>query len=155
MKTKAICKGTEKRKRLLFGVLVILVLGTVLFLTFQGPKETTQLSGGFQAWLFMTFGWDIEMHTLRSNIHFVEYFGVGLTLALFARSMEWKRWAVWALIAGCAFGLLDETIKIFLPTREFDGIDFIKDCIGIAAAVGTVYVFNNCLRGGNITNRGK
>ena len=147
--------NADTRKKLAFGVLAVLAFATVLYLTFQGPKETTQLSGGFQAWLFMTFGWDIEMHTLRSNIHFVEYFGVGLTLALFARSMEWKRWAVWALIAGCAFGLLDETIKIFLPTREFDGIDFIKDCIGIAAAIGTVYVFNNCLRGGNITNRGK
>ena len=36
-------------------------------------------------------------------------------------------------------GLLEETLKIFLPTREFGAIDLVKDCIGVLIA--TVIVF--------------
>ncbi len=132
--------NADTRKKLAFGVLAVLMLGMVLYLTLQGPKETTQLSGGLKAWLFNTFGWDIDEHTLRSNVHLVEYFGVGLALALFTRSMGWKHWAMAACIAGCAFGLFDETLKIFLPTREFDAVDLVKDWGGVAVASSVVCV---------------
>ena len=133
MKTRA-GNNADTRWSIVFGVLTVLAFATVLYLTFQGPKETTQLSGGLKAWLYNAFGWDIDEHTLRSNVHLVMYFGVGLVLTLFIKSLGWKRWVAWAMIIGCAFGLLDETIKIFLPTREFDVVDLVKDWVGIGVA---------------------
>lgn len=47
---------------------------------------------------------------------------------------------------GCVFGLLDELIKIALPTREFDGIDLIKDFVGVVASVAIVYGIRWVLR---------
>lgn len=132
--------NADTRWSVVFGVLTVLAFATVLYLTFQGPKETTQLSGGLKAWLFNTFGWDVSEHALRSNIHLVMYFGVGLVLALFIWSLGWKHWAIWTVIIGCVFGLLDETIKIFLPTREFDVVDLVKDWVGVAAAIFAVWI---------------
>ena len=40
---------------------------------------------------------------------------------------------------GGGFGLLDEVIKIALPTSEFGAVDLIKDFVGIWGAVGLVY----------------
>ncbi len=52
--------------------------------------------------------------------------------------MGWKKW-IGAVIA-VFFGLMDETIKIFLPTREFGGIDFVKDIVGVGVAFGIFMV---------------
>ncbi len=41
-------------------------------------------------------------------------------------------------LRGNGGGLMDEAIKILLPTREFDAVDLVKDCIGVAIAVGIV-----------------
>ena len=38
------------------------------------------------------------------------------------------------------FGLMDETIKIYLPTREFGGIDLVKNIVGVGVAFGIVMV---------------
>ncbi len=138
MKTRA-GNNADTRCSVVFGVLTVLAFATVLYLTFQGPKETTQLSDGLKAWLYITFDWDIEAQALRSNIHYVMYFGVGLVLTLFIRPLEWKHWIMWALIIGCLFGLLDETIKLFLPTREFDVVDVVKDWAGISIAILIVW----------------
>ena len=48
--------------------------------------------------------------------------------------MRWKKW-IGAIIA-VMFGLLDEVIKIFLPTREFGTVDLVKDVIGVGVAFG-------------------
>lgn len=34
------------------------------------------------------------------------------------------------LAVGCGIGLIDESIKVLLPTREFDFVDLVKDCVG-------------------------
>jgi len=70
----------------------------------------------------------------RSDVHYIEYFIVGVASIVLAWTLGWRLW-VGAIIA-CGFGLLDETFKIFLSTREFSGIDLIKDVIGIAVALG-------------------
>ena len=39
---------------------------------------------------------------------------------------------------GCGIGLIDESIKVLLPTREFDVVDLVKDWVGVATAMGTI-----------------
>ena len=73
----------------------------------------------------------------RSDFHLIEYFVLGVVIAVFFKAMTWSPWI--AGIAGCCFGLAEETIKIFLPTREFGSVDLIKDFIGVWVAVAIVY----------------
>ena len=117
-------------KKFIAVLLVIIVFSAVLFLTFQGPEETTSLSEKVRIWI----GYKGNPVQFRSDVHLVEYFIVGVAAIVLAWTMGWRLW-VGAIIA-CGFGLLDETIKIFLPTREFGVVDLIKDFIGIAIALG-------------------
>lgn len=77
-----------------------------------------------------------DFHSFRSNAHLVVYFILGVALSLYGNEAGWKWWVI--ILAGCGFGLMDEAIKILLPTREFDVVDLVKDCIGVAIAVGIV-----------------
>ena len=61
------------------------------------------------------------------------FFTLGLILSLYGKESGW-RWYI-VLAVGCGFGLLDEGMKIWLPTREFDVFDLMKDWIGVAVAM--------------------
>lgn len=118
-------------KRIIAGVVLIAVIGGVLFLTLQGPKETTELSD--KVWKKAAkLGYKGTKTQFRSDFHMVEYFVVGIVMILFCLAMGWKM--VTGACIACALGLLEETLKIFLPTREFSWIDFGKDCIGVGIA---------------------
>ena len=107
-----------------WGILALIVIFTIFYLTFQSPSETMGLSERFRIWLSgIGIVWDSP--TVRSNAHLPEYFALGVTLCLWG---GWKK----ALWIGSLVGIIDETIKIILPTRHFDLIDLLKDFIGIA-----------------------
>ncbi len=44
------------------------------------------------------------------------------------------------LAVGCCAGLIDEGIKVLLPTREFDFVDLVKDWVGVAIAVLMIWL---------------
>lgn len=117
-------------------ILLLIVAGAVLYLTFQGPQETTSLSEAFRE-KAMLLGYKGDALQFRSDIHLVEYFIVGIAVAIFGIVMNYPIWIPGVI--GCGFGLMDECIKILLPTREFSAVDLIKDCIGVWAAVAVVY----------------
>ena len=125
------------KKKLITGILLILVLLMVLFLALQGPKETTDLSNSVRQW-FMKLGYKGTSVQFRSDVHPIEYFIVGFAVILFCKTMGWKPWI--GLIAACLFGLLEETVKIFLPTREFGPADVLKDFIGAGIAFGVIMI---------------
>ena len=118
-------------KKIIAGLLLVVILAGVLFLALQGPKETTELSENVRKW-FLKLGYRGTAKQFRSDFHLIEYFIVGLALMFYACAAHIRLWK--ALIAGCFIGLLEETLKIFLPTREFSATDWLKDCIGVAAA---------------------
>ena len=76
----------------------------------------------------------VEYKSLRSNIHILEYFIVGLAVCGYCRSRGWKNWV--GMIAGFGIGVVDECVKTLLPGREFSTGDLIKDCVGILGAFG-------------------
>lgn len=118
-------------KKNLFGMLTCVVIVGIFYLTLQAPDETICLSNTVSEWL-KKLGLHTDSHALRSNAHLVEYFLLGIVLTLLGRSMGWKTWR--AIAIGCACGVVDECLRIFLPTREFDGGDLLKDFVGIAVA---------------------
>ena len=126
-----------KVTQVILGLIVLLLLLTVLFLTFQGPEDTVSLSEKVRS-IALSFEYTGSLKQFRSDIHLVEYFGVGLAVVLFFHVMGWKKW-VGALTA-VTFGLMDETIKIYLPTREFGLNDLVKDIVGVGVAFGIVMV---------------
>lgn len=117
-------------------ILLLAVAGAVLYLTFQTPQETTALSEAFRKQAVL-LGYKGDSIRFRSDIHLIEYFIAGAAVAVFGIVMRYPVWIPGVL--GCGFGLIDECIKILLPTREFSAVDLIKDCIGVWIAVGVVY----------------
>lgn len=111
---------------------MILALLMVLFFTFQNPEQSRDLSEAVRSWLG-SIGIDVEYKSLRSNVHILEYFIVGLALCGYCRSRGWKNWI--GMIAGCGIGVVDECVKTLLPGREFEAIDLVKDWIGVGLAI--------------------
>ena len=75
----------------------------------------------------------MSFHTIRSNAHFVLYFIFGLILSMYGLQVGWNRKII--LLTGIIFGMFDEGIKVFLPTREFDILDLLRDWIGVGFAL--------------------
>ena len=117
-------------------ILLLIVAGAVLYLTFQGPQETTSLSEAFRE-KAMLLGYKGDALQFRSDIHLLEYFIVGIAVAIFGIVMNYPIWIPGVM--GCGFGLMDECIKILLPTREFSAVDLVKDFVGVWVAVAVVY----------------
>lgn len=124
-------------------ILLILALLMVLFFTFQNPEKSRILSETVRMWL-ERIGIDVEYKSLRSNIHILEYFIVGLAVCGYCRSRGWKNWV--GMIAGFGIGLVDECMKTLLSGREFDAVDLVKDWIGVGAAVVLVVMISRLLR---------
>lgn len=118
-----------------WGLLVLVVVSTIFYLTFQTPSETMGLSEGFRAWLAKRLGIELNSHVVRSGAHMPLYFLLGISLCLWA---GWKR----ALLIGPLIGLTDELIKIILPTRHFDLEDLIIDFVSVAAGVLAVIILS-------------
>lgn len=117
-------------KKRVYGILLIAAALTILLLTLQDAAGTVKLSEGLRLWL-ERFGLKSDFHSVRSNAHLVLYFLFGITLCLYGKECGWSWWVI--ILIGCGIGLIDESIKVLLPTREFDFVDLFKDWGGVAA----------------------
>lgn len=135
------CKVKTKllTKKSFYSILLLSSVFSVMFLTLQSPEETVHLSEAVRRCLECV-GIYCDFHSVRSNVHYFVYFILGFFLCLFGKEHKMKWWAL--LLFGGVFALLDEGIKIFLPTREFDAIDLMKDWIGVSLAVVIVIGWN-------------
>ena len=125
----------DVQRKTIYGALLIAILALNLFLTLQSPDGTVRLSEGLRLWL-ERFGITTTFHGIRSNAHLVMFFVFGVILSLFGRECGWRWWVI--ILIGCGVGLIDEGIKVLLPTREFDATDLMRDFIGMVLAVGIV-----------------
>ena len=119
-------------RKKVYGILLIAAALTILLLTLQDAAGTVKLSEGLRLWL-ERFGLKSDFHSFRSNAHLILYFLFGIVLCLYGRECGWNWWVI--ILIGCGIGLIDEGIKVLLPTREFDFVDLVKDWIGVAVAV--------------------
>jgi len=85
------------------------------------------LSGSLHTWLAER-GISVDEGILRSGAHIVEYGILGITLCF---CFGWKK----TLWISPLYGLCDELLKIFLPTRHFSLVDIGMDIIGTLLAI--------------------
>ena len=113
-------------------IAVIIVVAGIFYLTLQKPAETGALTETARSWLGI-IGINVEAKPLRHYIHYVMYLPLGLAVCGFCvdRSIPLRI----GLIAGCGIGMLDEALKVLLPTREFDVTDLLRDVVGVGVAV--------------------
>ncbi len=126
-------------KKIATTIILILAVGMVLFFTLQSSEGTTSLSEAVRHWL-MDCGIKIDSHSLRSNIHFLEYFILSLAVIGFGKNRNWK--IITCVFISCMIGLVDEGIKVLLPTREFDLVDLVKDWAGVGLAAALLGFLN-------------
>ena len=124
-------------KKRVYGILLIAAALTILLLTLQDAAGTVKLSEGLRLRL-ERFGLKSDFHSFRSNAHLVLYFLFGIVLCLYGRECGWSWWVI--LAVGCCVGLIDEGIKVLLPTRKFDVVDLVKDWVGVSVAAGTIAI---------------
>lgn len=129
-------------KKTIYGLILAALLFLNLFLTLRSPEGTVRLSEGLRIWLEQ-FGVHSDFHSFRSNAHLVMYFVLGVALALYGRESGWKWWMI--ILIGCVIGVVDEGIKVLLPTSEFSTGDLIRNMIGIVASVVVTSVFRICI----------
>ncbi len=125
----------EKKIRQVLPIAIMLIVIAVL--TTQSPSETISTSRELQDLCKEIIPnasgrWTTDMHWFRSLLHLPLYFMLGIIAAFSFHK-------VWVSLGICSFiALADETLKIFLPTREFEVRDIIFDAIGFLVGIGLV-----------------
>ena len=127
--------STFMRIRKLFPIVIMLII--IAILTMQSPSETLSVSGGLQNFCKAIVPnasgrWATDMHWFRSLLHLPLYFMLGIITA-FSFTRPWVSALICSVVA-----IADETFKVFLPTREFEGRDIAFDAIGFLVGIGLV-----------------
>ncbi len=125
----------QKRLRQLLPIAIMLMI--IAISTMQSPNETISVSVGLQDFCKSIIPnasgrWATDMHWFRSLLHLPLYFMLGIITA-FSFTRPWVSALICSVVA-----IADETFKVFLPTREFEGRDIAFDAIGFLVGIGLV-----------------
>lgn len=140
----------KRHRRILIAssILLAAVLAAIWLLTVQTPRDTTALSAPWAQALSSAFGWSLGFASwvARKVVHTVEFFPVGLLMALTAYNLPHAQRcsrtkvlaAVIVICFACSLG--DQVHKMFVPGREFDALDMCFDAVGyvLGALIGRV-----------------
>ena len=139
--------GNDSKRSVAATILIfvpaVIIVTAVMLLTFQSPEASEGLSIKFQNILKAFWGnenypvWVADMKLLRAFAHVFLYIPVsmGIYYATKHFTVSWPKAAFAAFTISCAIGLADETIKMYLPGREFDFADWTLDIIGIMTGI--------------------
>lgn len=119
----------EKCKKFISTVFLLFVLVILLFLAFQSATDSYKLSDQIMDWLGTR---NIKGSTFRTYVHIPGYLIIGLALLFFGKTHKLPLWIMIAI--GLFLGFAEETLKGFVPTRDFDWMDIGMDAVGIAFA---------------------
>lgn len=131
-----------KKLRIAAWIGFALVAGAIFYLTTQTPEATISASHWATEYLprfLIEPKWPdgSVLLTARQMAHIYQFFALGLCASLAmlgcARfSPTVQALAAMAICLVCS--LADQTHKLFIPGREFDGRDLVLDAVGYAAA---------------------
>ena len=124
---------------------VLIYVFCIIFLTTQSREDTLRLSGTFREYFKSivpdsTSRWTYDMHWFRTLMHLPLYFLLGCVTNLAIHDLP-KSAVICLLIS-----LADETMKIFLPTREFGIIDLCCDIIGFMIGIIVTSFISNLVK---------
>ena len=132
-----------KKKIIVLGILVWLII--MFILSIQSPKGTSELTYFLKKSLLRLLQldwnegkkyWWFEIGHLRKIAHSIEYFALGMFVAVLTRKRK-----IWFPIVTCfLISILDQLIKGIIPTREFDVTDLPFDFIGYFGGIVIVYL---------------
>ena len=133
-------------KKLLAFTPAILIIAAIAILTFQTKFNSEELSSKFQMLLKNFLGenntpdWVLNMQILRSLVHIPMYLTLSLAIyvGFFINKMHWFKAILITLSITATIGFFDEAVKVFLPNREFDVIDWIFDILGSLAGISLI-----------------
>lgn len=131
----------EKHKRF---IPVLAILALIIFLTCQSHDDTLRNSYGMRDFFINLFPkaygkWTTDIHWFRSLLHIPLYFLLGI-LAQFSVVNTKKSVLVCSIVA-----VADETLKFFLPTREFEVRDLFIDAIGYILGIVIAVMIRYCI----------
>lgn len=134
------------RKSLLPFMFVVFAAASIFFLTFQSQPDTSEISRKFQRLLMSFYGkgnipaWVKNMTFLRTFAHVPLYFFLSVSAysSFWLYGVKFRRSLMISLLLSVCVGLFDEMIKIFIPGREFDIVDWTFDIAGIIAGLCAV-----------------
>lgn len=118
-------------KKWIATIVVLVVIAGIIYLTLQSPEDTGALTKTTQQYL-SSFGINVGLKPLRHYIHYLLYFILGIAVCNLCVIKNWKLRI--GVLLGCGIGILDECLKIWLPTREFDAFDLLRDFVGVVIA---------------------
>ncbi len=124
---------------------IFIVFFIIMFLTTQSREDTLRLSGAMREFFKTlmhdtTSRWTYDMHWFRTLMHLPLYFLLGCVTNCSIRNIP-KSAGICLLIA-----LADETLKIFLPTREFGTVDVCFDIIGFMIGIVVSVLIRNIMK---------
>ena len=137
---------SERLKKFIPWIFVVLSLLLILGLTLQDAEGTTELSEGFQKKLIqmvqtlgiseeqLNLAWWNDPGHVRKLGHVLEYFMLGLSSA-FLFCKRGKKFVLQALVFCTVVSILDQILKECLPTRHFDVTDLPYDFVGYGSGV--------------------
>lgn len=139
---------SNRVKQIVLVILLLLSVSLIVFLTTQSSEDTSRLTESLRSRLSL-LGLDISFHQLRSFVHLPEFFVIGFLLELLFISVKKKH--VFAIITGFILSTADECLRIFVPRREFDFFDLMRDYAGVL--LGVVLAYGVCRLIGKMKNR--
>ena len=127
--------------------LLIIALLMIWYLTSQNPVDTVDLSskvqsvpfvGTFLNWMGAYVDWSI-----RQWAHVFEFFIVGLFTMCCCKLLMKKKYLapILALVCCAIFSVADQTHRLFVPGRHFDGFDLVLDALGYGSGILLVLLF--------------
>lgn len=123
-------------------IMTAFLAGTLLFVLFIfGNSMQTGTDSGAMSKAVVAFLSSIGIHVpellIRKAAHFLEYFALGLLLAIDIRCITKNWWArVFApLFCGLLIPVFDETIQLFTPGRSGEVRDVLIDFSGVVCGL--------------------
>lgn len=140
MSTKGRYTARDVIGRVIDVSLFVIAILMILLLTLQNGTDSASLTTGFQAFCIRVaglLGLDTanpelnSFYLFRKIGHLIEYFILGLFCGNYLRNHR-----IWWSLGTCAvISFLDQTLKNYLPGREFDPTDFPFDIAGYVIGI--------------------
>ncbi len=85
------------------------------------------------------------------GIHFTAF----TILTLLVHGLRWPTGVRWPIVAALlAYGLVTESLQVFVPSRSVDWLDYLENMLGVAGGTGIYWLARRLIQSPAICRRG-